>query len=135
MHSSPHNKPKIEHEVSDLDVGLAVFMAEVINSKHSTVVLFWAPWSHPCQVMKSVLIQVAKACAWRARVVKVNADDNPELSLLYEIQSIPTLLFFTNGTLRARIVGTVSKEAILAKLQPFIALKDAHSHLEQTEER
>jgi len=49
--------------------------------------------------------------------VKINADDSLELSLAYEIQSIPTLIYFVDGKPRFRIVGTASKEAILAKLK------------------
>lgn len=66
--------------------------------------------------MGAVLSQVAAACGWRTKIIRVNADDNPEISLLYEVEKIPTLLFFADGVLRARIVGTASKEAILAKL-------------------
>ena len=52
-------------------------------------------------------------------MVKVNADDSLDLSLLYDIQSVPTLVYFVGGDPRLRIVGTASKEAILAKLQPL----------------
>jgi thioredoxin 1 len=55
------------------------------------------------------------------KIVKVNADDNPDLSLWYEVQSIPTLLYFVDGSIRAKVVGTASKEAILAKLEPLKA--------------
>jgi thioredoxin-like negative regulator of GroEL len=48
--------------------------------------------------------------------VKVNADDNPTLSLRFGVQHIPTLLYFEAGQLRGQLVGTVSKDAILAKL-------------------
>ena len=81
------------------------------------MVAFWAPWSRPCHILDSVLDEVATACAGRVKVAKVNADDNPYLSMWYEIQSIPTLLFFMEGDVRAKIVGTASKEAILAELQ------------------
>jgi thioredoxin-like negative regulator of GroEL len=52
-------------------------------------------------------------------VVKVNADDSLDLSLWYDIQSVPTLIFFVAGNPCLRIVGTATKEAILAKLKPF----------------
>jgi thioredoxin 1 len=64
-----------------------------------------------------VLDEIASIYSERLRVVWVNADDNPDLSLWYEIESIPTLLYFVAGNVRARIVGTASKEAILAKLE------------------
>jgi thioredoxin 1 len=61
--------------------------------------------------------EVAAACAGREKVVRINADNNPDLSLIWKIQSIPTLLYFVDGKLRGRIVGTASKEAILSKLR------------------
>src|SRR5216117_3194767 len=74
-------------------------------------------WSRPCQILDSVLEEVAATCAGREKVVRINADNNPDLSLVWNIQSIPTLLYFVDGNLRARIVGTASKEAILSKLR------------------
>ncbi len=97
------------------------FESEVLKAQQPVLVAFWAPWSRPCQILSSVLVEVAAACKGRARVVRVNADDNPDLSLWYEVQSIPTLLYFVNGNLRTRLVGTASKEAILAKLQGVLA--------------
>jgi thioredoxin 1 len=60
-------------------------------------------------------------------LVKVNADDNPDLSICYEVESIPTLLFFLEGQLAAKIVGTVSKEAILARLRAVLDCGEAAS--------
>ena len=99
------------------EFGEASFKAEVLSSKQPVLVAFWAPWSRPCQILDGVLEEVATTCAASVKVVKVNADDNPDLSMWYEIQSIPTLLYFVHGSLRARVIGTVSKEAILAKLR------------------
>ena len=95
------------------------FKAEVLESTQPVLVEFWAPWSRPCQVFDSVLQELASACAGKVKVAKVNADDSLDLSLWYEIQSVPTLLYFVQGKPCVRIVGTATKEAILAKLQPF----------------
>jgi thioredoxin 1 len=106
-----------QHSALTTDVGEAEFKSEVLGAKQPVLVAFWAPWSRPCQILGSVLDEVANAYGGKVRVVRVNADDNPDLSLWYEIQSIPTLLYFVNGGLRAKLVGTASKEAILAKFQ------------------
>ena len=98
-----------------MKVGEADFRSQVLKSRQPVLVAFLAPWSRPCQVLATVLEEVATAYGEKVKVVKVNADDNPDLSLWYEIQSIPTLLYFVKGTLCARLVGTASKEAILAK--------------------
>ena len=95
------------------------FTAEVLESKQPVLVEFWAPWSRPCQVMDSVLQELASASAGKIKVVKVNADDSLDLSLWYEIQSVPTLVYFVLGNPCLRIVGTATKEAILAKLKPL----------------
>jgi thioredoxin-like negative regulator of GroEL len=63
--------------------------------------------------MDPVLLEVAQTCAGRIEVVRVNADDNPNLSLWFRVQSVPTLLYFEAGKLRGQLVGTVSKDAIL----------------------
>ena len=94
------------------------FKAEVLQSKQPVLVEFWAPWSRPCQVFDSVLQELASACAGKVKVVKVNADDNLDLSLWYDIQSVPTLVYFVCGNPCLRIIGTATKEAILAKLKP-----------------
>ncbi len=95
------------------------FQEQVLDSPEPVLVEFWAPWSRPCQVLDSVLNEIAAVWAGKAKVLKVNADDSIDLSLLYDIQSIPTLIYFVAGKDRIRIVGTASKEAILAKLEPF----------------
>ncbi|MBV9673787.1 MAG: thiol reductase thioredoxin, partial [Verrucomicrobia bacterium] len=91
----------------------ANFESEVLQSKRTVLVAFWAPWSKPCQVIEPVLLEVAQACADNIEVLKVNADDNPNLSLWLGVQHIPTLFYFEAGSLCGRLVGTASKEAIL----------------------
>ena len=95
------------------------FKAEVLESKQPVLVEFWAPWSRPCQVSDAVLQELAISCAGNIKIVKVNADDSLDLSLWYDVQAVPTLLYFVEGKLCVRIVGTASKEAILAKVKPF----------------
>lgn len=95
------------------------FKAEVLDSQQPVLVGFWAPWSRPCQVLDSVLNELTTAWAEKVKVVKINADDNLDLSLWYEIQSIPTLIYFVRGNPCLRIVGTASTKAILAKIQAF----------------
>jgi thioredoxin 1 len=95
----------------------ASFEAEVLKSRQPVLVVFGAPWSRPCQVLNSVLQELARDWAGKVKVVSVNADDSLDLSLGYDIQSIPTLLYFDEGKLRLRIVGTATKDAILAKLK------------------
>jgi thioredoxin 1 len=95
------------------------FEAEVLQSKQPVLVAFFAPWSRACQTVGPVLDEVATACAGSVKVVKVNADNNPDLGLWYEIQSIPTLLYFIGGSRHGKIIGTATREAILLQLRIF----------------
>ena len=97
----------------------ASFEAQVLQSKQPVLVAFWVPWSRPCLVLDPILQGLAWAWVGKAKVAKVNADDCLDLSLCYDIQSIPTLLYFVEGRPRLRIVGTATKQAILAKLRHF----------------
>jgi thioredoxin 1 len=114
MNTNQSNAPTVE-------VSERSFQTEVLQSKQPVLVEFWAPWSRPCQVLESVLNELVTTCGGKVKIVRVNADDNPDLSLWYEVQSIPTLLYFVDGSVRAKVVGTASKEAILAKIEPFSA--------------
>jgi thioredoxin 1 len=99
-----------------LEINEQDFELEVLKSPHPVLVSFWAPWSQPCGRIGPVLDEVAAQCKGTARVVKVNVDDNPDLGLRFAIQSIPSLLYFIHGKVSAKIIGTASMEAILAKL-------------------
>jgi thioredoxin 1 len=103
------------------------FEQTVLKSTQPVVVAFLTPWSRACRILEPVLEVVrSNDRAQGVSFVTVNADDRPNLSLWYEIQSIPTLLIFINGTVAARIVGTASEEAILAELTTVLLKNSAH---------
>ena len=100
-----------------LRITAAIFEAEVLKSKLPVLVVFTAPWSRPCRVLDPILQELARDWAGKVKVVSVNADNSLDLSLCYDIQAIPTMLYFVEGKLRVQIVGTATKDAILAKLK------------------
>ena len=109
------NNSQTKH--SAVEVSEDSFEEDVLQSAQPVLVEFLAPWSRPCQVLDSVLGEIATALAGKAKVVRINADYSLGLSLWYDIHSVPTLLCFIAGQPRLRIVGTASKEAILSKLK------------------
>jgi len=111
-----------QNKIPIVEIGEANSEWEVLRWK---LVAFSAAWSRPCRILDSVMEEVAAACAGREKVVRINADNNPDLSLIWNIQSIPTLLYFVDGKLRGRIVGTASKEAILSKLRSVTDDRDS----------
>jgi thioredoxin 1 len=112
--NSHHDKATIT------EAGELHFQSEVLSTTSTVLVAFCAPWSRPCQILEPVLEAVAASSPGSLKVLKVNVDDNLDLGIQYDIQSIPTLLCFVNGKVCARMVGTASKEAILSKVKPFI---------------
>jgi thioredoxin 1 len=104
----------------NIEIGETNFEAEVLRSKQPVAVLFTAPWSKACGVILPIVEEVAKACAGKLKVLRVNVDDHLDLGVWYDIQYIPTLLYFVNGEVCVRLVGTASKEAIISKIEPFL---------------
>jgi thioredoxin 1 len=110
------------------------FESEVLRSEPPVLAAFLAPWSRPCQLMESVLNEVMSTCTGTVKFVKINADNNPDLGIWFEIQSVPTLLYFVTGSLRARIVGTTSKETILSRMQLTLT-RDPTSLISKSKEK
>ena len=100
------------HEIDEPE-----FEKEVLQPEQPVLVNFWGERSQACRIIRPVLDDIATECNGRAKIVKVNVDQNPDLGMWYGIQYIPTLVCFIHGEPKARIVGTHSKEAILAKLK------------------
>jgi thioredoxin 1 len=94
----------------------ANFDAEVLKSDKPVLVDFWAPWCGPCIQLGPVIDQVADATAGRAKITKVNVDDNQQVAGRYRINSIPALLVFQGGELKEQL-NTRSKGDIVAKLE------------------
>src|SRR4030095_15813987 len=97
------------------------FKAKVLASELPILVEFWTSWSRPCQVLNSVLQELAGDWREKVKFVKVNADDSLDLSLCYDIQSVPTLLCFVAGSPSFRIVGTATREALEAKIKSLLS--------------
>lgn len=93
--------------------GEAEFASQVLDSPRPVLAVFLAPWSRPCRIMDSVFADVAATYAGSVSISKINADENPYLSLSYDVQFIPTVLCFVGGYLRERVVGTTSKRVIM----------------------
>jgi len=106
-----------DHPIAVTD---STFEQEVLQSPLPVVMDVWAPWCGPCRMIAPVMEELAAEFAGRAKVVKLNSDENQRVPSQYQIQGIPTLLFFNNGQLVDRVVGAVPKHNILQKLQQFV---------------
>lgn len=87
----------------------ADFDATVLQSKEPVLVDFWAPWCGPCRMIAPVVDELAEAYAGKAKMVKVDIDQNQATALKYHVRSIPMLLLFKDGKVQATQVGAVGK--------------------------
>ncbi len=94
------------------EVGDQNFDLEVLNSGVPVLVDFWAAWCAPCRMLAPVVEAIADKYAGKAKVVKLNVDENTMTSGKYNIKGIPTLLLFKDGMIKEQIVGNTTKDTI-----------------------
>ncbi|HOB56642.1 MAG TPA: thioredoxin [Rhodoglobus sp.] len=104
------------HDVTD-----ATFADEVLNSKDTIMVDFWAEWCGPCRAVSPILDQIAAEHADKIKIVKLNVDDNPQMAMKYQITSIPAMKVFRGGEVVKTVIGAKPKPAIEADLAEFLA--------------
>lgn len=97
-----------------MDITSQNFEDKVLSSDGLKVVDFWAPWCMPCKMLSPILEKVAENFP-QVEFFKVNVDDEPILSMEYNISSIPALLFFKNGEIVETSIG-LSDESELEEL-------------------
>jgi thioredoxin 1 len=104
-----------------LELTDATFDEEIIASPVPVLVEFWAEWCPPCRLLAPILDAIAAEHSDRLRVRKVNSDERPELALRYDVMSVPTILVFSQGELRQRMVGARSQARLLEELADVIS--------------
>lgn len=98
----------------------STFDGEVLDSDRPVLVDFWAEWCHPCKMVEPHLKAIADEMPEKVRVVKVNLDESPGVAGRFGVMSIPTMVLFTEGVEKTRLVGARPKEAILSEIQPYL---------------
>jgi thioredoxin 1 len=92
------------------------FDAEVLKADTPVLVDFWAPWCGPCRMLGPVVEEVATEVGTKAKVCKVNVDEEPELAQAFGVMSIPTLVALRGGKVTDSAVGVRPKAAILSMI-------------------
>ncbi|MEJ8618200.1 thioredoxin [Helicobacter pylori] len=88
--------------------------------KGVALVDFWAPWCGPCKMLSPVIDELASEYEGKAKVCKVNTDEQEELSAKFGIRSIPTLLFTKDGEVVNQLVGVQTKVALKEQLNKLL---------------
>ncbi|MGZ6831627.1 MAG: thioredoxin [Mycobacteriaceae bacterium] len=88
------------------------FAAVADKATIPVLVDMWAPWCGPCRMVSPALEQLASELAGRLKLVKVNADESPQVSSRFEVQAIPTLLLLDRGKVVDEQVGAAPAPAL-----------------------
>ena len=110
---------KLEAQMTELiHVDEGTFQTEVLNSSEPVLVDFSAVWCQPCKMLDPVVKQLAGEWDGKVKVVKIDADENPNLVMQYGVMGIPTLLFIKGGEVKERVTGFMPKEKLTARFSP-----------------
>ncbi|NMA92926.1 MAG: thioredoxin [Firmicutes bacterium] len=96
------------------------FKEQVLEESLPVLVDFTAPWCGPCQMIGPVLDELATEYQGRLKIVKVNVDENPELSSEYRVMGVPTLILFKQGEPTETMVGFLPKNQLASRLDALI---------------
>lgn len=88
------------------------FEEEVLKSKGTVIVDFYADWCGPCKMMSPIIDAIAEEKGESVKVGKINVDESPDLAEQYGIMSIPTIIIFKDGNISKTFVGVTDKGEI-----------------------
>ena len=92
------------------------FEKEVLQSEIPVLVDFYAEWCGPCKMLSPVIDEIAKEYKGKAKIYRVNVDEEMELAQQYRVMSVPTVLVFKNGQVSGTSIGYVGKEKLTEML-------------------
>ena len=101
----------------EIELYKETFEQEVLQSDIPVLVDFWATWCGPCKMIAPIVKEIADEYDGKILVGKVNVDEEPDLTMQYNVSSIPTLMVFKYGQLVNKAVGYREKDEILKMLK------------------
>jgi len=103
-----------------LEITDATFEQEVLKSEIPVMVDLWATWCGPCRMIHPIIEELSAEYEGRAKMVKLDVDQNRETAMKYSVRNIPTVLYFKNGEVVDKQVGAVPKKKFVEKLEAIL---------------
>ena len=106
---------------SFININDTSFEKEVLKSSVPVLVEFGAEWCGPCRQMEPLLEQLAAQWDGKVRLAKIDVDESVNITLQFQVMSVPTLILFVDGEARQRVSGKQPQDRLVEKFAPFIS--------------
>lgn len=93
------------------------FKQEVLDYQGIVLVDFYADWCPPCKMLSPILEELSNDTNLKAKIVKLNVDENNKIAIDYMVRSVPTIIYFKSGKMVDKVVGFEDKETILKRIE------------------
>jgi thioredoxin 1 len=96
------------------------FEKEIIQSKTPVILEFGAEWCVPCKRIEPILSQLGELWAGKVRMAKIDVDQNAQITMQYQVMSVPTIILFVQGQPVQRLTGLQPKERLVEKFEAYL---------------
>lgn len=93
---------------------------DILSSNSVVVAKLGAEWCSPCKAMEPIIDHVSKEMQGKATVMEIDVEESPDISTEYRVRNIPTILYFKDGELKDKSVGSISEEDLINRINNLI---------------